>query len=132
MKNQIIRFIIFSSIISLLLICVSWILDSRQIWNFKTTPAISSILFVYVVTVIFHIYLIKVSVKIGQNFIGRFIGSSGVKMMIYLVVIVIYIFSNKSDARIFLVSFITAYVIFTILEVSSIIKYLKKNRSLGN
>jgi hypothetical protein len=49
------------------------------------------------------------------------------KLIIFLIAILIYAFLIKNEVVIFIISFLITYFIFTILEISAILKFLKKN-----
>lgn len=79
-----------------------------------------------VLTAIVHFSLLKTEEKDSSKFATKFMTASGIKMMIYLVVITSYSFLNPSKAKVFLISFIVLYLIYTIFEVFHIVKHLKK------
>jgi len=82
---------------------------------------------VMLVTIMFHSLLIRISVISPRSFVGKFVVFSGIKMMIYLVIILIYAFIIKKEIVIFIIGFLILYFLFTILEVSAILKFLKKS-----
>ena len=85
--------------------------------------------FVMFVTILFHFVLIKASAKNPQRFVGKFAAFSGIKLMIYLISILVYAFVIKNGIVIFLIGFLIIYLLFTILEISAILKFLKKSGS---
>lgn len=78
-----------------------------------------------ILTALFHYSIIQVKEKGVTKFSTRFMMVSGVKMIIYLALIVSYVFSNSEKATPFLISFFVLYLIYTVFEVILIIKYLK-------
>ena len=85
--------------------------------------------FVILVTVGVHYMLIKAAISNPRTFIGKFVAFSGLKMVVFLFAILIYAFAVKNEVVIFMFAFLITYFIFTILEISAILKYLKK---IGN
>ena len=81
--------------------------------------------FVMLVTAVVHYVLIKASSN-PRTFIGKFAAFSGLKLLVYLIAILIYAFSVKNEIVIFMLSFLITYFIFTIFEISAILKFLKK------
>lgn len=94
--------------------------------NLDLTPVYFVVLFVMVITILFHLYLLQVSKGDSKTFISKFMASSGVKLMIYLAVIVIYIVSYRLNAKVFLTSFLISYFVFSVIEVIFILTHLKK------
>jgi len=91
--------------------------------HFPVIPA-----FLLVVTFTVHIYLIKSSEKNPRKFTSKYLGAMGLKMFIYLVFLVVFLFIDTARAVPFLVSFLVTYAAFTLYEVISILNYLKKDK----
>lgn len=81
--------------------------------------------FVMLVTVVVHYVLIRAS-KNPRTFVGKFVAFSGLKLLVFLIAILIYAFGVKNEVVIFMLSFLITYFVFTILEISAILKFLKK------
>ena len=79
-----------------------------------------------VFTAIFHYSVLQVSEKEPSKFSSRFMMVSGIKMIIYLMIIVFYAFSFPEKAKIFLISFFILYSLYTVFEVIFILNYFKK------
>ena len=82
--------------------------------------------FVMSVTIVFHWLLMKASVVNPGRFIGKFVAFSGLKLMIYLITIVVFAFGVKVEIFIFMASFFTLYLLYTIIEIRAMLKFLKK------
>ena len=82
--------------------------------------------FVMLVTAAVHFILMKASSN-PRTFVGKFAAFSGMKMIIFLIAMLIYGFIVKKEVVIFMVGFLITYFIFTILEISAILKFLKKS-----
>ena len=91
--------------------------------HFPVIPA-----FLLVVTFTVHIYLIKSSENNPRKFTSKYLGAMGLKMFIYLVFLVVFLFIDNAHAVPFLVSFLVTYAAFTLYEVISILNYLKKDK----
>lgn len=83
--------------------------------------------FVVLVTIAVHYVLIKASLSNPRTFIGKYVAFSGLKLIVYLVAILFYVFVVKSEVVIFMLSFLITYFIFLIFEISAILKFLKKS-----
>jgi len=85
-------------------------------------------LVLYLITLGVHRYLLVSSQEENHRFTYKFMGATGVKMFIYLVLIVIYLLTDREHAVPFLICFLILYVLYSVFEVLSVLKYLKNNR----
>ncbi len=90
---------------------------------FPVVPA-----FLLIVTILVHAFLIKASESNPRKFTSRYLGAMGLKMFVYLVFIMVFLFVDTPRAVAFLVCFLATYAAFTVYEVISILNYLKKNK----
>jgi hypothetical protein len=81
---------------------------------------------IFLFTAFFHFSVLQVSNKDTSKFSAKFMMVAGIKMIIYLALIVFYAFSYPEKAKIFLISFFILYLLFTVFEVVLIVGYLKK------
>ena len=72
-------------------------------------------------------FLIKASENNPRKFTSKYLGAMGLKMFIYLLFLVVFLFLDTAHAVPFLVSFLATYAAFTTYEVISILKFLKKD-----
>jgi hypothetical protein len=79
------------------------------------------------VTIGFHVILVKAANGNSKLFMNKYIAFSGLKLMLYVFSLIIYLLFIKFEVIIFLLSFIIIYFIFTIVEVSSLIQIFKKS-----
>ena len=121
-KKFILREIIFAAILGAL----AYILF-QTILKAYYLPVFWIILTVVVaLTAIFHYSVIQIHTGETSKFTTRFMMVTAVKMMIYLVSLVIYVFSFPEKAVNFLISFFILYILYTFFEVYVIVRYLKK------
>lgn len=107
-----VAFILFSSILSQYYLPIFWILFVG----------------IALLTGLVHFSNLRFAEKEFSKFSSRFVMMTGIKMIIYLFVIVFYVFLNTTNAKIFLVYFIIIYLLYTAFEVISIVKHFKTNR----
>ena len=93
---------------------------------FPYFPAIPA--FLLLVTLLVHIYLVRASENDTRKFTAKYLGAMGLKMFIYLIFLVVFLFIDTDRAVPFLVSFLVTYAAFTTYEVISILNYLKKEK----
>ena len=82
--------------------------------------------FVFAVTIIVHIFLVRASENNPRKFASRYLGAMGLKILIYIVFLIAFLILATRHAVPFLVSFLVCYASFTLVEVISILKYLKR------
>lgn len=81
---------------------------------------------VSLLTGLFHYAIIHVNEKSSSKFSSRFMMATGLKMMLYLAFITSYALLNPHKAKVFLISFLILYLIYTVFEVLLIVRYFKK------
>ena len=69
-------------------------------------------------TAAFHYGLAKSAEAGGKYFIRYYMGATGLKLLMYVAIIVIYATINKAGVAAFALCFLFFYVMFTILEVA--------------
>ncbi len=60
-----------------------------------------------------------------SSFINRFMIATFLKLMIYFMVLLTYIFTHKEDAVRFILAFFILYVAYTVFEVVAMLKFTK-------
>ena len=127
MSNAIKKFLLKSVLTSL--ICYILVIVIAFCITKKTSFLEVYILIPYImlITLEFHILLIKASESNNMLFVNKYIAFSGIKLFIYLITILIYLIFIKFEIIVFLLSFIIIYFIFTIIEITSLLQIFKKN-----
>ena len=112
-------------ILSLILTCIGYGLFNFFFpeYYFRLFPVLPVFLFTITVTV--HLYLVRASEGDSRKFTSKYLGSMGVKILIYLVFIVVILLVDTASAIPFLVSFLAMYAALTVFEVISILNTLK-------
>jgi hypothetical protein len=88
------------------------------------TPAI--IIFFLVLTLTIFYYQLRASASRVSKFVNVFLMATGFKLLGFLIIIGVYSFLNKSDAVPFVISFFIIYMIFTIFEITQLLKVQKQ------
>jgi len=120
------KFILVALIIAVLSGFLAWVLNITVLKQHYFVGVYLCIPFIMLVTIVIHSFL-TISKNEPKKFINRFMAISGIKLFLYLIVIVIYTLAVNRDNIIFVISFFSLYVIYTITEISVILAYLKKN-----
>jgi hypothetical protein len=85
--------------------------------------------FFIAVTLISYYILLKALHKKFSRFVNIFMLMTGVKLFFFIAVIAVYLFLNKEDALAFTGNFFLLYLLYTIFETVSIIRYSKNYSS---
>ncbi|MBK6446727.1 MAG: hypothetical protein IPG90_16135 [Bacteroidetes bacterium] len=113
MKNYLIQFGIFAGVIALVLF-----LTGNFIFPGKVDGTSWAIYFYFVIlTVLFHVGLLRSAKGRPQVFVRYYIGTTTLKLMLHLGILVLYVLFNKPDAMHFIVTFMIFYFLFTTFEV---------------
>lgn len=87
------------------------------------------VIYFYIITLGFHGYIVRASKRSFNKFTPRYLGATGIKMLIYMISVGIYLIIDSTEVVQFLVSFFILYLFFTIFEVRAVLNFLKKNQS---
>jgi hypothetical protein len=85
-------------------------------------------LFFVLIKITGYTYIEFLSKRRHQRFITGYMALTAVRMMIYLVGIIIYVFSFKAQAVVFLITFMVLYLAYTVFEVVVVLKFLKQSK----
>lgn len=124
-KKFIITELVFTSSISIL----AFVLFQTVLREYYIPVFWMQLGFIAILTGIMHYSILQINEKGAAKFSTKFMTLSGVKMMLYLVLITAYVFLYTSTAKFFLISFFILYALYTAFEVILIVKYLKANKS---
>ena len=83
-------------------------------------------LFMYGSSTLVHHMTMKSSRKEPKRFPSYFMAITGIKMLVYLIAIAIYVLLFKDIAVPMLIAFLGLYFVYMLLEVTSIVSDLKK------
>ena len=83
--------------------------------------------FLFAVTATVHIYLVRASENDARKFTSRYLGAMGVKLLIYILFLIVFLVLDTIHAIPFIISFLVCYVAFTLVEVIAILKHQKRS-----
>jgi len=124
--NHLRKFSLYLLLLTVLITIAGWILFRIYLPDKYFTGFLFVPLLFFITTLALHYYLIKSSQKEIIKFTPRFIGATGIKMMIYFILIIVYLLINRSQAVSFLICFLICYFLYTAFELISVLKYLKR------
>jgi len=113
-------------IFSLVMVFIAFLLDA--VLPEGSLPAALPYLFVlfFSVTIAVHWVLLKITELKPAKFVSYFMLATFGKLIIYLIVILIYVFTRKEQLLAFILSFFILYIFYTVFEVVSILSQTKE------
>lgn len=129
MRKAILGYIFQSLVISLVLAISYLSFYTYGYPQFYTASIYYLIAIVFAVNVLFHSFLVYTAQKNNQAFVRRFLASTMLKLLVYLMVMLVMMLFGNPQMKIVLISFLILYIVFTVHEVYSIMEFLKKNGS---
>jgi len=128
MNNHLKKFIIKGIIISLILFIAGFFLFITILKEYFSFSFPVLLLAMLLITVLFHRYLVRSAEGSNRKFPVKFLSATGIKMGLYLILIILFIVFDRENAIPFLLVFLIIYVIFTTFEVVSVLNYFKITR----
>ena len=113
--------LIFSLIIVSIYIGLSYILPKRY-FSFSL-PLLFP--FFIITSVISYHFLLKSLHRRFSKFVNRFMAATALKLLLYLIIMVLYIFLFPLDAIPFTINFFILYLCYTIFETVALVRYSK-------
>ena len=82
--------------------------------------------FFVITTAVIHYVLVEVSERDPKKFVGYFMGVTGVKLFVYLIIITIYALLKREEALGFTLLFLVLYLLYSAFEVIQLLRHFKK------
>jgi hypothetical protein len=128
MKPPLFRhFLLRLVILTLMIMVVAYFLFRQPLSHFPVTGYPFVLIYFFLITLLFHLYILKSYREAPGKFTTRYLGANGIKMLVYMISAGVYLLLNRKEVVQFLVYFFSLYLFFTIFEIREILTYLKKN-----
>lgn len=102
-----------------------WGLSPISALNVDRSTFLNVFFFFYGFSALLHLLLLKLAEQKPNQFITYFMGITGLKLFIYLIILMVYLFLHTTGSRIgFIVSFFYLYITFTTFEVVMLLRQL--------
>lgn len=121
------EFIIQETILAVAITLIGYLLFTTVLESFYRHVIPLLLVGVYLLTAAVHGFLLLTYKKEPEKFVRRYLLAAGLKIVLYLFFLVIYLLLFPENAAIFLLSFLSFYFLFTLFEVISIHRTMKKN-----
>ena len=129
LKKHIIQYSIGILLVSILFILVG-VLSFKLFDNFNCSKNFLSLIFLFLPTsILFHFLLIFTVEKKPKKFVPTFLILTILKILIYLIVLVVFIFKITAGIKCFLLLFLIFYLGFTLYEVIMLSLFLKNSKT---
>jgi hypothetical protein len=129
MRKAILGYSLQSMVISFVLAISYFVFYKYGFPQFYTPFVFVLIGLLFAINVVFHSFFVHTVVKKNEAFVRRYLASTMLKLLVYLAVILVMIFSGQPRIKIILISFLVFYIVFTVHEIYTILEFLKKNSS---
>jgi hypothetical protein len=124
LNKFIVHLFVFSALLGFIAFGLSYILPANYF-----SPVLPLLFpFFFSMTIIVFNYLLKSREKKFSQFVNRFMLTTFIKLMAYLAVLLAYVFTHKSDAVPFILSFFILYVAYTVFEVVKMLKLSNRGK----
>ena len=128
-KETFYGFIKTTIVTTIIVMVISFIIFANiSPWHYPPVFPYLLAFFVAATLLVYH-FMLKALEKRPARFVNVFLLTTMLKLLVYMIFMVIYALLNREYARPFVVSFFLLYIIYTIIEVVSI---LKVNKNVGN
>lgn len=125
------RFIIKIAVISVALALIGWFLFSQLIPQYYI-PVLPFLLpFFIVVSISIHAFQLNQAKKDFAKFSRNNMLITFFKLIFYLIVAITYFAVDAKNAKVFAICFMLLYLIFTVIEVTSLINETSGNKNKG-
>ncbi|MGQ8337298.1 hypothetical protein ACUNWD_12175 [Sunxiuqinia sp. A32] len=122
------RFLLRTSVLTSTFFLSGYVLYTQIIPEYYVSSLPFALLFFYLVTNLVHFYLLKIADKDMPKFAPRFMGTSFLKMLVYLIFGIVIALFNREEAKVFLANFLFMYICFSVLEVYEITRVVKSKK----
>jgi hypothetical protein len=121
------NFSLYLFLITILIMAAGWIIiktwmPDKYFKGFLIIP-----LLFFCITLALQWYLLRSGRKEIIKFTPRFIGATGIKMLLYIILIVVFLLIDRAHAVSFLIWFLFCYFLYTVVEIISLLRYFKSN-----
>ncbi|MBW6478523.1 MAG: hypothetical protein K0B37_03775 [Bacteroidales bacterium] len=105
------------TLFSAALFLVSWLVSRFAPPAFVSEFLVFIVPFFFLMTLLTRIFTKRINAKDPKKSLAVYLGASGIKLFLYLIVLVVYGLLNKDDAPAFFLSFFFFYLVYTFVEV---------------
>ncbi len=120
------RFLLNISVLSALIIGISFWASVKGILKLPSAFFITPALFFYFLSAFMCFFLMKASRKSGSEFIRTFMATQALKMFIHLIIMTVISFGFPSYAIQFITVYALSYLVYTVVELITLMPLAKR------
>lgn len=127
-KNALNIFIIQNLVLSVIVLALGYFILNYLIadYNLEVFPYLVGLFFF--VTSFSHFFALKSLSKKGSASVNTAMGLTTFKLLVYLVFVLIYILNTDTDKMLFVLTFFSLYVIYSVFDIYKIMSQIKKQK----
>jgi len=120
--NFFVKLVVLTLMVSLLAFILNLVFPQHVITN--VFPYLLALFMI--VTVAVHYVLLRITMLNPRKFVSYFMLATFLKLMNYMIVVVVYVFTVKEGILSFVLNFFALYIIYTVFEVVSILSQTRE------
>lgn len=123
------HFLLKTVILLILFLIAGFLVYYFAIPQFYTHGLPLSLFFIFIVTNITHAYLLNVLKKNETKFAASFMTAKILKLMVYMLVIILWVFVVKEEPVVFMLNFLVIYLVFSFVSARDASQIAKLRKS---
>ena len=120
------KFVIRICLFTLTIYAISSVLFHTVLETIHLSVFPYQLLLIAIVTTTGHLWVIRAADQNTMKFTTAFMASVTLKLLVYLFFMLIYLWIDRSQVIQFVLSFMVLYILFSVFEVTQILKFIKK------
>jgi hypothetical protein len=129
MRSPFVQFLVGLSVYTAILVLITVVVFALLPAGYASEALPFQFVLYYAVTLTVHYLLLRASEKGAGSFVTRFMLVSFLKLLLYIIVLVAYLYLNRSDALRFAIPYLGLYILYSVFEIYSITRYSKTYKS---
>jgi L-asparagine transporter-like permease len=121
-SNYLLKLSLFSG----LLFAILFLLNTKFQYRFQNAHAVFIVIYLYLLTLWMHLALKKTFAERPQAFVYKFMGFSGLRLVLHFILLIVYWLFFKDLLVSFTVHFLILYLLFTAFEIYFLYKDLRQ------
>ena len=126
MSKSLTKFLLRLILLALVVVVIGYVLFTGILEAYYLPVFPFLFLILLLITAMVHVVLLRAIEKMPGKFIRQFMTASGIKVIVYLLIIIVYLLIRRENATSFLLTFLAFYLIFTTFEVLSILDSVRE------
>ncbi len=122
------RFLKRTTFLTAILFLAGYIIYTQFIPKLYNSILPFILIFFYFLTNLVHFYLLRIAGKNMRKFTAHFMATNFIKMFIYLIFAIVFVWFHREHAKVFLANFLIIYIAFSVMEVYEITRVVRQKK----